>query len=98
MAYKLFKSPQVDIDLENAYEYYFNLKSTEALIRFDNAIEDAYHSLEINPFYQIRYKNVRALPVKRFPYLIFFTVNETNLRVNILSIFQTAQHPNKHPA
>lgn len=97
MAYKLFKSPQVDIDLENAYEYYFNLDSTEVLVNFDNAIEDCYQALELNPFYQVRYKNVRALPVKRFPYIILFTVDEANLRVDILSIFQTKQHPDKYP-
>ncbi len=56
MAYKLFKSPQVDIDLENAYDYYFSLDYTEVLVSFDKAIEDCYQSLEINPFYRVRYK------------------------------------------
>jgi len=33
MAYKLFASPQVDIDLEQAYEYYSSV-SPETIMKF----------------------------------------------------------------
>ncbi len=97
MAYKLFASPQVDIDLEQAYEYYSNV-APKTILKFDRILNECYNALEINPFYQIRYKNVRALPFKKLPYIIFFTVDEPNKRVDILSVFQTDQNPDKYPS
>ena len=95
MGFELFASPQVDIDLEEAYEYYKNAPKT--IQKFDKALLSYYDTLEHNPFFKVRYKNVRALPFKNFPYIIFFTVNEKRKRVDILSIFNTNQDPVKYP-
>ena len=71
MAYKIYRSPNVEIELEEAYSYYYNLQSNKTLLAFDNEIEKAFSALESNPFYQVRYKNVRALPLKKFPFIFF---------------------------
>jgi hypothetical protein len=41
----------------------------------------------------VRYKNVRCKPMKRFSYLITFTIDEAALSVNILQVFSTYQEP-----
>lgn len=40
-----------------------------------------------------RYKNIRCKSVKRFPFLITFTIDEINQSVNILRVFNTYQEP-----
>lgn len=82
-------------DLEEAYEYYKN--SPKTLLKFDNELLSYYDTLEHNPYFQIRYKNVRALPLKHFPFIIFFTIDETKKRVDILSIFNTNKDIRKYP-
>ena len=41
----------------------------------------------------VRYKNVRCKPMKRFPFLITFTIDDTAHSVNILRVFNTYQEP-----
>jgi hypothetical protein len=41
----------------------------------------------------VRYKNVRCKPVKRFPYLITFTIDEAAQSINILRVFNTYREP-----
>jgi hypothetical protein len=41
----------------------------------------------------VRYRNVRCKPMKRFPYLITFTIDEANHSINILRVFNTYQEP-----
>jgi len=33
-------------------------------------------ALEINPFYQVKYRNLHSKPFRSFPYLFFFETNE----------------------
>lgn len=96
MAYKILVSPRAQREIENAIEYYA-LYSTDAPLHFIAELKDAYHRLATNPFCRIRYKNVRALKLKRFPYSLYFIINEDKNIVRILSCFHDKRHPNKKP-
>lgn len=56
-----------------------------------------YDILELNPFFQIRYKKARAVPFKSLPYLLLFELIEKNKMVYIYSVFNTYQDTNKYP-
>ena len=45
--------------------------------------------------YDYRYKNIRVKLISRFPYLIFFVINESNTFVDILRILNTNQDPSR---
>lgn len=96
MAYNLTILPQAQEEIRKIFEYYEQLPNS-VLVRFDNQLEEVYQNLEKNPFYQVRYKHLRAIPFKSFPYLVFFDVNETEKNVHIYSVFHTAQNPSKYP-
>lgn len=96
MAYKITIAPRTQKEYEHAIEYYA-LHSQDAPINFIEAVEKAYNILAQNPLLRIRYKNVRAIKLKRFPYLIYFTVNEQNKTVKILSCFHCKRNPTKKP-
>ena len=65
--------------------------------KFDKEIIASYGSLEKNPFFKVWYNNVRALPLKKFPFILFYTLNEMNKTVEIRSVFNTYQDPKKYP-
>lgn len=96
MAYKLVILPQAQREIDVAFEYYGEV-STAVLLHFYEQLENVYSSLEINPFYQVRYKHLRAIPFKTFPYLIFFDVDKDNYIIYIYSVFHTSQNPEKYP-
>ena len=52
-------------------------------------------SVEKNPFYQYHDNNYRFLPFKKFPFIVFFMVDETNQIVYIKAVFNTHQNPKK---
>lgn len=75
--------------VQNSYEYYEE-KSAGLGLRFLNEIEKAVESLEINPFYQKRYDDIRCYPVHIFPFLIHFIVLEEKNVVRIYDILHTS--------
>lgn len=96
MAYKIIVSPRAQKEIENAVDYYA-LYSVDAPINFIASLKDAYNTLETNPLFRVRYKNVRALKIKKFPHSLYFVINENKNTVRILSCFHNKIKPNKRP-
>lgn len=96
MAYKIIVSPRAQKEIENAIDYYA-LYSMDAPKNFIAVLKEAYASLETNPFFRVRYKNVRTLKIRRFPHSLYFTINEDKNTVRVLSCFHDKRNPNKRP-
>jgi toxin ParE1/3/4 len=96
MAYKLIVSPRTQQEIEDAIDYY-SLYSVDAPKHFKSSLLDAYETLYFNPFFRIIYRNIRALKIKRFPYSIYFIVDEKHKIVKILSCFHNKRNPRNRP-
>lgn len=96
MSYNLVILDKAQEEINEAYEYYLEI-SFSVMNSFDKQLEKVYQSLEINPFFQFRYKKLRALPFKSFPYMVFFDIDEEEKTVYIYSVFNTNQNPEKYP-
>ena len=96
MPFLLSIEPSAHKDIEKAYDYYLD-KGLHVADLFYDDLQHAYHVLAINPFYQFRTTNYRALPLKSFPFLIFFQVDERQQKVKILALFNTHQDTSKYP-
>lgn len=96
MAYKILVSPRAQHEIENAIDYYA-LNSSKAPELFIKFLNGTYVTLETNPFFSIRYKNIRALKISRFPYTLYFVINETEQTVRILACFHIKRNPDKRP-
>jgi addiction module RelE/StbE family toxin len=97
MAYKVVVEPEAQKDIDDAFEYYSNVSDDiNVLINLLNDIEQAYAALKANPFFQVRSKHYRALPLKKYPYLMFFEVLEKEKIVKVVSLFNTPQDPKKY--
>lgn len=96
MAYNIIVSPRAQKEIENAIDFYA-LYSPNAPRNFIASLADAYKTLESSPLFKIRYKTIRAFKLKKFPYSLFFVVNEPQKKVRILSCFHNKRNPNKRP-
>lgn len=71
MGYKIIISPRAIKEIENAIDYYA-LYNSSAPRNFILALSECYTTLETNPHFKIRYKNIRALNLIRFPYSLYY--------------------------
>ena len=61
--------------------------------RFENTLNKHLIALENNPFYRIRYDNIRCLPIRKFPYMVHYTVEEVQKLIIIRAVFHTSLDP-----
>lgn len=93
MSFSIFITPTASDDIAVAVEYY-NALSPDLGYRFADQVASYFDHIAALPTASaIRYKNVRCKPVKRFPYLITYTIDESTTSVNILRVFNTYQEP-----
>lgn len=93
MAYKVIVSPKVQKEIENAIDYYA-LYSEDAPASFIAALKEDYIALETNPFFRVRYKNIRAIKTKGLPHSLYFIINDDKNIVRVLSCFHNKRNPN----
>jgi len=43
--------------------------------------------------YVVRYKSVHCMPVKKFPYLVHFTINENKGAIEVFAVIHTSRSP-----
>jgi toxin ParE1/3/4 len=96
MVYSITVSPRAQKEIENAIDYYA-LYSDDAPEKFVQSLRAAFDTLAENPFCRFRYKNVRSIKLNRFPYSLYFTLDEVQYIVKILSCFHNKRNPNSRP-
>jgi hypothetical protein len=52
--------------------------------------------IETNPFFEVRYSEIRCLPLQVFKYMIHFIVDEEKETVTIIAVISTYLDPNKN--
>jgi toxin ParE1/3/4 len=96
MAYNVIVSPDAQKEIENAVDFYASHSDNVPHIFIKTLIE-SYHILSVNPYFTIRYKNIRSLKLKRFPFSLYFIIDEKNSIVPILSCFHNKRNPINRP-
>ncbi len=97
MAYKVVVEPEGQKEIDNDIEYYSSISDDiNVQLNLLNDIDQAYKALELNPFFQIRSKHYRALPLRKYPYLMFFEILKEDRIVKLVSLFNTSEDPKKH--
>ena len=87
-------NPQAKIDIQEQIHFY-NDKQVGLGKRFHNDVKTTFKSILKNPFYQIRYNNVRCLPLKKFPAMVHYTLDENKKQITIRAVFHTSQAPQR---
>lgn len=96
MVYKIIVSPRAQNEIIKAIDFY-SLHSVDAPNNFILQLKKGYEILAISPFFRIYYKDVRSLNLKKFPYSLYFTIDENESCVRVLSCFHNKRNPKKIP-
>ena len=92
MTFRIKIEPEAYQDIQEGISYY-NEQQTGLGYTFYTEIENIFQILETAPFFQVRYDDVRCLPLKKYPYMVHFTVDEKNKLVIIRAVFNTSRAP-----
>lgn len=79
-------------DIRCAIDYYES-KVLGLGEKFEIEVDEYINSLELNPFFEIRYNDVRCLPLKKFPYMIHFRIDKVINKVFIDAVLHTSLDP-----
>ncbi|MCF8298374.1 MAG: hypothetical protein K9J13_12580 [Saprospiraceae bacterium] len=88
MNYSLKIKQEVFLDIQDGIEWY-NSQQKGLGRRFHNAVIKEYDTLRKTPFFQVRYDGVRCLPLKKFPYMIHYIVEEDKKKIIVLGVINT---------
>ena len=92
MAFKIKIEPEAYQDIQEGIDW-FNEQEAGLGRRFHEEVKSTFKKLKVNPFYQVRYDEVRCLPLKKFPYMLHFTINEQEGLIIIRAVFNTSRDP-----
>ena len=90
--FKLLIEDRAVNDIQLGFEYYED-KVPGLGVQFNKQLILALEHLKSNPFHQVRYSTIRCYPIKKFPYLIHYEVDEEHLIVKVFAIISTFQNP-----
>jgi toxin ParE1/3/4 len=96
MIYTIVIEPRAIIDIQNAIDYY-DSKQIGLGEYFYKVVNEHIETLIKNPFFQIRYKDYHGFPIHKFPFIIFYFIDEERKTIAILSIFNTSLNPINYP-
>lgn len=92
MAYSIKINKRAFNDIQKVLNHYDKI-DTSIGDKFQNNLDKTISSIASNPFFQIRYSDVRCLMINKFPYMIHFQVNEKKNLVIIRAIINTSKDP-----
>lgn len=92
MRFKITIVPDAMDDMRLAAKWY-NKQKKGLGNEFIARIKECEAVLKINPYFFKRYKQIHTLPLKQFPFLIHFSINESAKNVTILAILHTSLNP-----
>jgi len=91
--YKVKIAPEALDDIQQITDWY-NKAQAGLGRRFQNSAIKQINSLIKDPqVYAIRYKEIRCVVIKKFPYMAHFYVNDENNTVEILAVISTDRNP-----
>ena len=93
MSYKIVNRPSVRTDLLNAIDYYKAI-SPDLARQFLSRIREAREYIFQYPTgFEIKYKNVRTVLLRQFPYHIHYLLEESKEEIVILAIINSYRNP-----
>ncbi|NHN26929.1 type II toxin-antitoxin system RelE/ParE family toxin [Flavobacterium jejuense] len=95
MKYAIVIEPRAISDIQDAIDYY-EFKKIGLGDYFYEIVDKTIQSLTDFSNYQIRYKDYHGLPMKIFPFIILYFVDELDKTIYIMSVFNTSMNPKKY--
>jgi hypothetical protein len=91
--YKVKIEPEALADIQEITDWY-NEAQAGLGGRFQKAAIKQINTLSNDPqIYAIRYKEIRCVVIKKFPYMVHYYINNENNTVEVLAVISTDRNP-----
>lgn len=91
MTYRLVIRERAEKQIEEAYEWY-EKKQIGLGDNYLDVIERSLMLIQINPkLFQFKYKNIKAIYTKQFPFGIFYIIDGD--KIVVLAVFHLSRNP-----
>lgn len=90
--FKIKVEPEVVSDIQEGVDWY-NEKQPGLGRKFYFEVRAAFTTLKKMPYFQVRYDAIRCFPLKKFPYMVHYSIDEGEKLVIIRAVFNTSQDP-----
>ena len=97
MSYKIVVTPDAIENIENAVSYYKKEVSTPVAKLFIEDFKETFKEIKKTKYFQFFFEDFRCKPMKKFPYVVFHTIDEDIKVIIIKAVFHTSKNPNKYP-
>ena len=93
--FKVFITPRAHDEIQQGIDYY-NEQVKGLGKKFHASVKETIVSLRKFPFHQIRYDDVRCLLVKKYPYILHYTLHEKDSYVILHAVIHTSLNPDEN--
>ncbi len=93
MKFKVIYNPEVHDDLQQAIDWY-NEQQSGLGNRFFITSKNQLNSLKSSALhYAIRYDTIRCMPIKKFPYMVHYSIDLNDGIVTVEAVYSTNRSP-----
>ena len=94
MSYTVIISPEANEDLTDILGWYSTQSTKEVKKRLIEDFSKTFKTLEKSPkSFSIRFKNTRCAVMKKYPYNIYYWVDDSDSTANIFAILHQKRNP-----
>lgn len=85
MAHKIIIKPGAELDILEALEWYEKVRQDRLVLDFLAKLDDEFNRISKNPeIFQKRYREIKIVFMKRFPYGIHYTLEDEIIYVHAI--------------
>jgi toxin ParE1/3/4 len=96
MSYKIVLTPVAKQNIDNATAYYKNKVSAKVARLFIDDYKKTFKDILKTRYFRFFFQDFRGKPMKKFPFIIFYTVDENSKIIFIKAVFNTSQDDQKY--
>lgn len=96
MGYKILISPVAQKQIEVAVWYYKNKVSGKVATLFINDYKKTFNAIRNVVYFKCFFDDFRGKALKKFPYIVFYTLDEQQKVIIVKAVFHTSQNTDKY--
>lgn len=97
MTYKVVVTPDAFINIEDAIIYYKEKVSIRVAQLFIQDYKRTFKEIQKTKYFKCYFEEFRGKPLKKFPYIVFYSIDDKNKVIIIKAVFNTHQNTEKYP-
>lgn len=97
MTYKVVITSVAQSNIEKAIVYYKNNVSVKVASLFLQDFKHTINAIQKVKYFNFFFDHFRGKPLKKFPFIVFYTLDESSKIIMIKAVFNTNHDTNKYP-